>query len=264
MTLFALGPEGTFSHELACSVSTREEVRLLPSIGLVCRAVEEGKGDGIIPIENSEAGAVGPAMDALLRFHVFIIAELYREVHHCLAAFLPPDKISVVYAHPQSSEQCSEFLDSLGIPIQFTGSNAASAVELVRNPMAAAVVSEHIAALYNVPIVRRNIENNTSNMTRFVKISDRPVNGETPEKCSIVVDPGEDRPGLLYDLLSVFARRNINLCRIESRPSRRGIGSDVFFMDITANPGWQDALKEITGIADIKPLGCYCRMEVPP
>ena len=264
MTLFALGPEGTFSHELACTMSPGEEIRLLPSIGLVCRAVEEGKGEGIIPVENSEAGAVGPAMDALLKFRVFIVAEMFREVHHCLAAFLPPGQISVIYAHPQSSEQCSEFLDSLGIPVQFTGSNAASAVDLARNHSGAAVVSEHIAALYSVPLVRKNIENNPNNVTRFVKISDSPVAINVPEKCSIVVDPGEDRPGLLYDLLSVFARRTINLCRIESRPSRRGIGSYVFFMDITANPGWQEALMEIAGMATVKPLGCYRRVEVPP
>ena len=263
MTLFALGPEGTFSHELACIVSPEDEVLLLPSIGLVCRAVEEGRGDGIIPIENSEAGAVGPAMDALLRFRVFINAEFYRQVHHCLAAFLPLENVSVVYAHPQSSEQCSEFLDTLGIAIQFTGSNAASAVELVRNPKGAAVVSEHIAALYNVPLIRKNIENNPNNVTRFVKISDKPVTSGIPEKCSIVIDPEVDRPGLLYELLSVFARRDINLCRIESRPSRRGIGSYVFFMDITTNPGWQDALLEITSITKVKSLGCYRRTEVP-
>ena len=264
MTLFALGPEGTFSHELASLMSPGGKVELLPSIGLVCRAVEERRGDGIIPIENSEAGAVGPAMDALLRYRVSINAEMYREVHHCLASFLPIEEISVVYAHPQSSEQCSEFLDALGIGIRFTGSNAASAVELTGNPTGAAVVSEHIAALYNLPIIRRNIENNPNNVTRFVRISGDPVTDEMPEKCSIVVDPEEDRPGLLYDLLSVFARRNINLSRIESRPSRRGIGSYVFFMDITTAPGWQDALREITVITNVKPLGCYRHLEVPP
>jgi prephenate dehydratase len=263
MTLFALGPGGTFSHELACLVSPEGGVDLLPSIGLVCRAVEEGKGEGIIPIENSEAGAVGPAMDALLRYRVFINAEYYREVHHCLASFATPGQVSVVYAHPQSAEQCSEFLDTLGVAVHYTESNAASALELAKDKSGAAIVSEHIASLYCLPIVQRNIENNQSNVTRFVKISSEPVKEENPEKCSIVADPEVDRPGLLYELLSVFARRNINLCRIESRPSRRGIGSYVFFMDITTNPGWQDALLEISGITKVKHLGCYRRPEVP-
>lgn len=263
MTLFALGPEGTFSHELARLVSPDGEIVLMPSIGLVCKAVEEGKGAGIIPIENSEAGAVGPAMDALLRYRVFINAELYREVHHCLAAFVPLEQVSVVYAHPQSAEQCSEFLDTLGAAVHYTGSNAASALELRKDKSGAAIVSEHIASLYGLPIVKRNIENNQCNVTRFVKISAEPKMGENPEKCSIVADPELDRPGLLYELLSVFARRNINLCRIESRPSRRGIGSYVFFMDITTNPGWLDALSEISRITTVKQLGCYRRMEVP-
>ena len=63
-----------------------------------------------------------------------------------------------------------------------------------------------------------------------------------PEKCSIVVDPATDRPGLLYELLGVFGRRRINLCRIESRPSKRGMGSYVFFMDITTSPGYEESL----------------------
>jgi prephenate dehydratase len=263
MTLFALGPEGTFSHELACLLGSPGDVGLLPSIGLVCKAVEQGRGDGIIPIENSEAGAVGPAMDALLRYNVSITAEMYREVHHCLAAFLPLGKISVIFAHPQSAEQCSEFLDTTGIGIQFTVSNAASALELAKNPEGAAVVSEHVAVLYNLPLIRKQIENNPNNITRFVRIAAIPVTGGRPEKCSIVIDPEEDRPGLLYDLLSVFARRNINLSRIESRPSRRGIGSYVFFMDIGTAPGWEEALRELSGITKVKQLGCYRRIEVP-
>ena len=176
---------------------------------------------------------------------------------------MPLGQVSVVYAHPQSAEQCGEFLDTLGVAVHYTGSNAASALELARDKSGAAIVSEHIASLYSLPVVRRNIENNQSNVTRFVKISADPVKEKNPEKCSIVVDPEEDRPGLLYELLSVFARRNINLCRIESRPSRRGIGSYVFFMDITTNQGWQDALSEISGITQVKPLGCYRRREVP-
>jgi prephenate dehydratase len=264
MTLFALGPEGTFSHELACRLVPPDQVRLLPAIGLICKAVESGEGDGIIPVENSEAGAVGPTMDGLLRYNISITGEMYMEIHHHLASFLPLSEIAVVYAHPQSGEQCSDVLDKLGVQVVFTGSNAASAIELINHPDAAAVISRRIADLYLLPVIRSNIENNPHNVTRFIRISLTAMEETGSEKCSIAIDPAIDRPGLLYDLLGVFARRGINLSRIESRPSKRGMGNYVFFIDITRTPDFAEAMAELGRITQIKPLGCYRRIEVPP
>jgi prephenate dehydratase len=262
MTLFALGPEGTFSHELACKLVPSEEVQLLPAIGTVLSSVEQGLGEGVIPVENSEAGGVGPALDGLLRYNVFVTAEIYIEIHHFLASFLPVDEVTVIYAHPQTSEQCSEFLDKLGIEIILTKSNAASAIELLDNRRGAALVSKKISEIYNLPVVLSRVENNSHNITRFFRVSDHPLNESRPEKCSIVVDPATDRPGLLYELLGVFGRRGINLCRIESRPSKRGMGSYVFFMDITTSTGYVESLAELEGLTNIKRLGCYNRLEV--
>jgi prephenate dehydratase len=262
MTLFALGPEGTFSHELACKLVPAGEVRLLPAIGTVLSTVEQGLGDGVIPVENSEAGGVGPALDGLLRYNVFVTAEIYIEVHHFLASFLPVDEVPVIYAHPQTGEQCSEYLNTLGIEIIPTKSNAASAIELLKNRKGAAVVSKKISEIYNLPVISAHIENNPHNVTRFFRVSDQPLHESSPEKCSIIVDPATDRPGLLYELLGVFGRRKINLCRIESRPSKRGMGSYVFFMDITTSPGYVESLAELEGLTDIRRLGCYNRLEV--
>ena len=264
MTLFALGPDGTFSHEVACKLVPPGDVQLLPAIGTVLSYVEQGLGEGVIPVENSEAGGVGPTLDGLLRYDIFVTAEIYIEVHHFLASFLPIDKVSVIYAHPQTSEQCSEFLDNLGIEIIPTKSNAASAIELLANRKGAAVVSRKISEIYDLPVVAPQIENNLHNVTRFFRVSSNPYQESRPEKCSIVVDPATDRPGLLYELLGVFERRGINLCRIESRPSKRGIGSYVFFMDITTSPGYEESLAELEGLTTIKRLGCYKRLEVHP
>ena len=262
MTLFALGPEGTFSHELACKLVPPEEVQLLPTIGAVLSAVEQGLGEGVIPVENSEAGGVGPALDGLLRYNVFVTAEVYIEVHHFLVSFRPIEEVPVVYAHPQTSEQCSEFLEKLGIEIIPTKSNAASAVELLKNRNGAAVVSEKISGIYNLPVVTARIENNSHNITRFFRVSDKPLQDSRPEKCSIIVDPATDRPGLLFELLGVFGRRGINLCRIESRPSKRGMGSYVFFIDLTTSSGYEESLSELEGLTNIRKLGCYKRLEV--
>ncbi len=264
MTLFALGPIGTFSHEVACRLVPPEEVQLLPAIGMVLSNVEQGAGDGVIPVENSEAGGVGPALDGLLRYNVFVVAELYIEVHHFLASFLPLDEVSVIYAHPQTSEQCSEFLDHLGIEIIPVKSNAVSAIELLGNRTGAAVVSRKICEIYDLPVVVSHIENNPHNTTRFFRVSGHPRQEDFPEKCSIVVDPATDRPGLLHELLGVFERRGINLCRIESRPSKRGMGSYVFFIDITTSTGYEESLAELEKLTNIKRFGCYRRLELAP
>jgi prephenate dehydratase len=76
-------------------------------------------------------------------------------------------------------------------------------------------------------------------------------------KCSILVDPRIDRAGLLHDLLGVFAEKNINLTRIESRPSRRGMGSYVFFIDFQTAPGWKECVRRLKELTEIKELGCY-------
>ena len=121
-----LGPEGTFSHELALSLFG-DEVVLHPTIHRIFDEVEKGIYDGLVPIENSEAGGVGPTLDCLQNHHVFITAEAYMEVHHHCAAFEGLERLTTIYAHPQTHEQCSEFLEKLGIEVVHTSSNAASA-----------------------------------------------------------------------------------------------------------------------------------------
>ena len=102
-----------------------------------------------------------------------------------------------------------------------------------------------------------------SNTTRFVRISRTPPPGNGAEKCSIVIDPDTDRAGLLHDLLGVFAQRRINLTRIESRPSKRGMGNYVFFLDYAWSPDtrrrWMNSSP-----SPCKRAGCYRTLEVPP
>jgi prephenate dehydratase len=128
---------------------------------------------------------------------------------------------------------------------------------------AGAIVSELTARIYGLPLIRREVQNSPGNTTRFVLISCRPPAESNPAKCSILIDPREDRPGLLHDLLAVFARRGINLTRIESRPSKRGMGSYVFFLDFATSRGWEVAIRELQGLTHLKNLGCYRRVEVP-
>jgi prephenate dehydratase len=259
----ALGPDGTFSHELALALFGEGEVFLLPTIRRIFADVEKGGCDGLVPIENSEAGGVGPTLDCLQGHRVSITGEAYMEVHHHLAGFGKVEELTLIYAHPQTHEQCSEFLDELGLDVIHTSSNAASARAMKEREHAGAIVSDLTARIYGIPILRRDVQNTPGNTTRFILISSRPPAESNPEKCSILIDPREDRPGLLHDLLAVFARRGINLMRIESRPSKRGMGSYIFFLDFATSRGWEVAIRELHGLTHVKNLGCYRRLEVP-
>ena len=259
----ALGPEGTFSHELALALFGEGEVLLLPTIRRIFDEVAAGSCEGLVPIENSEAGGVWPTLNCLQTHPVFITGEAYMEVHHHLAALEPIDRLTVIYAHPQTHEQCSEFLEGLGIEVVHTSSNSASAQAMKEREHAGAIVSELTAKTWGIPLVKREVQNNAGNTTRFIRISSRPPAESRPEKCSILIDPREDRPGLLHDLLAVFARRRINLTRIESRPSKRGMGSYIFFLDFATDRGWEVAVRELHGLTHVKNLGCYRRLGVP-
>jgi prephenate dehydratase len=262
MTLLVLGPEGTFSHELAVR-AFGGEIIIAPTIHEIFSQVEQGGCDGLVPVENSEAGGVGPSLDGLLQHQVFITAELYMPVHHHLAGFTPLDAITVIYAHPQTHEQCSRIINELQVPVIHTSSNAASARELAGSPGAAAIVSRMTADLYQLPVLRANVENNPDNTTRFIRISRTRRSEEGCTKCSILVDPEKDQPGLLYQILGVFAGRGINLTRIESRPSKRRMGEYLFFIDLAYSPACRDALAALREKSRFRELGCYTEVKVP-
>ncbi|MFA6333475.1 MAG: prephenate dehydratase domain-containing protein [Methanoregula sp.] len=264
MKVITLGPEGTFSHELALKMEGADaEIVLLPTIRSIMAAVSRGEGEGIVPMENSEAGSVGETLDGLTRFPLSITAEMYMPIHHNLASLVPLGEIRVIYAHPQTHEQCSDAIERWGIPVIHTSSNASSALEAKKTPNAGAILSTTAAELYHMPVIDRNTENSASNMTRFVRISHVPSHDKKPEKCSLLIDPSTDRAGLLHDLLEIFACRGINLSRIESRPSKRGIGNYVFFLDLSWSDRTAEALGELRKITDIRELGCYRKAEVP-
>lgn len=262
MTVFTLGPEGTFSHELALRLGCKSIV-LEPTIHSIFARVAEGKGAGIVPIENSEAGGVGETLDGLSLYPLFITSEMYLPVHHNLASLVSPEKLRVIYAHPQTHEQCSNLIEQLGLPVIHTSSNATSAIEAKKTPNAGAIISASAAAIYKLPIIVERVENNPENTTRFVHIAKEPAPDCQPGKCSLLIDPDTDRAGLLYDILGVFARRKINLTRIESRPSKRGMGKYVFFLDYAIQGYTEEALSELNAITTIRKLGCYPRIRVP-
>jgi len=264
MKIITLGPEGTFSHEMAALIGA-DEIVLVPTISKVFAEVIKTKTPGLVPLENSEAGGVTLTLDCLMHYPVTITLESYLPIHHSLAG--TNGQITKIYAHPQSHEQCSKLIEDLNVPVIHTESNAASAIAQKGDPGSAAIISERLAALHKIPIIRTNIENNACNITRFIQLSPDVSSGTTfsksesdiSEKCSLMINPDENRAGLLYDLLTPFKREGVNLTRIESRPSKRSMGTYVFFLDIQCDGRWREAALELQQLAPVKYLGCYRR-----
>ncbi len=263
MKIACLGPAGTFCHEAALKYDKEAEMLFCRTIYNVFEAVATGKSKlGVVPLENSESGSVGLTYDALLEFDIKIKAELVLPIVHNLAGHGNIKDIKRLYVHPQTYAQCEKFIRR-HLPeadIIMTGSNSQSAEQIKesRNVNEGAIISATSAKIYNQEIIREAIQDNSNNITRFLVISknDSPKTGR--DKTSIMIDPGEDRPGLLYDLLGMFAHLKINLTKIESRPSKRKLGEYVFFIDLEGHRE-DKFVKEILGIlgGKVKVFGSY-------
>jgi len=286
-----LGPKGTFSHEIAETVRDRdEEILFFPTIREVFSAVTERSSEypnlrGIVPVENSGAGGVFETLECLLKEDCTVCAEYYLPIRYVFALAKGKSAdlqaLAKVYAHPQAHAQCSVFLAGLGnAAIVHTTSNAKSAEETLIDvsELTAAVTTRSAAGIYGLEIIRENIQNYDTNTTRFLEIrktapaiSCKSLSLDdctgSNIKCSIVVMPNGNYPGLLYRILSVFAGREINLTRIESRPSGDMMGKYVFFIDYEFGSeldadGNMKLLDWLRTITEVKELGTYPKAKI--
>jgi prephenate dehydratase len=240
-----LGPPGTFSEDALRAAVGDQEVEAIPSPSVydAIIALRDGDADrALVPFENSIEGAVTATLDTLAfdADGLTLVGEYDLPVRHCLIAReeIPLEQIEVVLSHPQASAQCARFIrENLPRAEVRAASSTADAVREVAESDApwAALGAESAARLYGAAVLRAGVEDVADNITRFVWIAregTRP-SGSGPWRTSLVFSElGEDHPGALVDALQVFAGREINLTRIESRPLRRGLGRYQFFLDI--------------------------------
>lgn len=232
-----LGPEGTYSQD-ALFKHFGHSVTALSSftIAEVFREVEIGRAHyGIVPIENSTEGGINQTLDYLVETQLKLCGEVKLPIHHHLLSLSNRlDEITLVYSHQQSLAQCRAWLDTHLPKVERMAvkSNAEAARRAAREPGAAAIASQTAATIYELKIIEQRIEDNVSNTTRFVVIG--PPQRILPtgkDKTSLLLYAA-NKPGDLYRSLKVFADNQINLTRIESRPSRQEIWEYVFFIDI--------------------------------
>jgi prephenate dehydratase len=220
----------------------------------------------VVPIENSIEGSVNEIYDLLLQSNLYIVGETYQRINHCLIAIKGNDLGSLreVYSHPQALAQCRHYIhekELASIPVYDT----AGAVKMIKegqNKRAAAIASKRAAEIYGMEILDVGIEDRKSNFTRFYVLSRQPANTKpTGNDGTSIIFSVEHAPGSLVNILSEFARREINLTKIESRPTKETPWEYNFFTDFEGHvldSKIRDVLKVIEPMtAFVKVLGSY-------
>jgi chorismate mutase/prephenate dehydratase len=263
-----LGPMRTFSHQATMEIFG-SCTALLPqkTIPEVFRAVECGRADyGCVPIENSAEGVINYTMDWLVKSDVKITAEKYCRIHHCLMAGCKREEIRRIYSHPQVLGQCQHYLleNFAGVELVETASTAYAAEKAAAEEFAAALGSPVASRLHQLDILEENVEDSSSNTTRFLVIGKQSSPGSGNDKTSLCFVV-KNRPGALYEALEPFRRNQLQMTLIESRPWQQLAGWEYcFFIDLIGHqtdPEVQDACRELEKeSAFFKILGSYPRM----
>jgi chorismate mutase/prephenate dehydratase len=260
------GERGAFSEDAATKLFGAG-IDFLPCIQLkeAFELVSHNKVEfGIVPLENSQAGSINETYDLLLAYPLNIFAEVILKVSHCLMA-LPGQKledITTIYSHPQALAQCAEFLSKLNVEIISSYDTAGSAKMIKEKKLrnCAAIASKRAADIYELEILALEIETSVNNYTKFVAISKQKAKLAQRNKTSLVF-AAEHEPGSLYRILGIFATRNINLTKLESRPSRIKPWEYIFYTDFEGHLDgevYQEAVRELQReAAFVKILGSY-------
>ena len=260
------GELGAYS-ELAAREYFGFEVEVLPSPAFpeVFERVSDGRADaGMIPIENSLAGSIHENYDLLLEHDLHIVGEIkLRIVHHLIVnAGVKIEEVRRVISHPQALAQCRDFVRGIeeaeAVPVYDT----AGAVRELKGSGArdtAAIASAQAAADYELEVLASGIESNHENYTRFLAIEREPP-AEPGDKVSIVFALHHE-PGMLFKALGVFALRDIDLQKIESRPLLGTPWEYMFYLDFAGNADEENIGKALDHMGELtsflRVLGCY-------
>ena len=235
------------------------------TIPAVMESVANGETDfGVVPIENSIEGPVGITLDSLAhKFDLKIFNEIIIPINQNL--IVNPGctmaDIEDVYSHAQAIAQCQEFISKNMIQPHYAVSTANAAKSIVGDNSKAAIGNVKAAELYNLEVIEANIQDTDNNATRFVVVSKDDHEPTGDDKTSIIFSIYEDRPGGLYNILGIFQKNNINLTKIESRPSKKGLGKYLFFVDFNGHKNDEVIRNIIDEIGEntyfLKVLGSY-------
>lgn len=235
------GVAGSFSEEAMIKhFGKRDNAKAYDEFEDVFLAVKSGEIDyGVLPIENSSTGAISGVYDLLYKYGFYIVGEECIKINQHLIGIKGTelDNVKEVYSHPQGFEQSSEFLKEYikwkKIPFHSTA-DSVKLVSDLKDTSKVAIASQRAASIYDLDIIKENINNQSENSTRFIIISKTLESDLSCNKVSVVFSL-EHKAGTLYKLLRHFAENNINMMKIESRPMEKGNWKYFLYVDFEGN-----------------------------
>jgi prephenate dehydratase len=245
-------------------IAADTELLSFNTIAQAIAAVDGGLADlAVVPVENSIEGSVTMTLDTLWQVGPLQIQQaLVLSIEHTLITTATDlHQIKTVYSHPQALSQCQGWLGKNLPTVQQVATNSTTAVltDLAAQPQAAAIASQRAANLYQLPLLATGIGDYADNRTRFWVLGHQPA--LTGSHTSLAFSLPANVPGALLGVLTKFARQNINLSRIESRPTKISLGDYLFFVDIEADgsePVVAEVVQDLTAyVENIKSFGSY-------
>ncbi len=253
MKVALLGPEGTYTHQ-----ATRKHFEDFNPI--FCSTIEQVFDSSaekiVVPFENTLGGGISETIDFLREKNYAIESEEKISIDHVLLS--KEDKISEVdkvVSHPQAFNQCRKYLSDRDWTKKESTSTAQAAKNLGENE--AAIASRLAGKINGLNVLEEDLQDMKSNVTRFMVLGEEPGEGD---KTGLILDPEEDRPGLLSNMLSCFSGHGINLSFIQSRPKRTEMGEYFFFVEAESSrksENFDKSVKCLETYCDVEVLGSY-------
>ena len=246
------GERGAYS-EAAARAFFNEQIETVP-LTTFAEVLESTSNDetqySILPVENSIEGSVGESYDLLYSTPLIATGEIYHRIEHCLIGIGNIGEIDTVYSHPQALGQCRKFIEEHNMKTIPTYDTAGSVkmVKELNKKNCACIASKEAAKRYEMPIIQENIANNLNNYTRFLILSKKNSSETGNDKTSIIFSIKHE-PGSLFRIIENFHENNVNLTKIESRPTKENTWEYNFYVDLE---GHEDNVKISNMLKKIK------------
>jgi len=257
--IITLGPRFSYSYNVAFKYYKNASIEPVDTINAVFENISKDEY-GIVPIENMLNGSVRETFLALQKNNISIVKAFDYSIEHVIAS--QGENFDTVMSHAQALVQCSEYVNTLrskDVKV-IEASSTSRAMEIAaEDSNVAAIGSIDAVKYYGLDIIKNEISNKDKNITRFIEISrnQKQVNGE---KTSIIITPQSDRSGLLFEILSIFKIKNLNLTKIESIPTGEKMNDYIFYLDLDGcmkDQNMKEAFNFLNTFVDVTILGSY-------
>lgn len=274
-----LGRKGSYSNLASLAYFRRKNIQLTEHpcqhFKEIIEAVESDTADfGVLPIENTSSGSINEVYDLLQKTSLHVVGEIIQPIEHCLLATTDTtlDDIETIYSHPQSHQQCREFLSQfkkVELLSTVSTADAIAKVQHLASKKVAAIGNRATGDAFGLKTLKSQIADQNDNQTRFIFVAKQAVfvSEQVPAKTSLIMSTGQ-QSGALVDALLVFKRHNINMTKLESRPVLGNPWEEIFYVDLEANlhsQQMEQVLEELNPLTKhLKILGCYPIEQIKP